>query len=301
MNEDYYKLIKEELISNEVYKKTKDYYKNIHDLQTYYNVGKLLFDAQGGEQRAKYGDRLIKEYSEKLTLELGSGYSTRSLKRMRKFYIYIKKGTALLPQLSWSHYLELLKLKDINIINYYIDLAVNLNLSYRELGKRIKAKDYERLDDKTKIKIVNKEPTILNDLIKNPIQIKNVSKVDYDKVSELVLKNMIVEQIKDFMSELGRGYAFIGDEYKIKIGNNYIDLLLFNYVYNAFVVIELKVVELTKEHFGQIQTYMNYIDKNIKQINQNQTIRIIIVKKDNRVLLKYSSDPRIETREFELI
>ncbi len=114
---NYYNEIKNELINNEITKRVKDYSKNKSDLNTYYNVGKLLVEAQGGEKRAKYGDGLIKEYSKKLTLELGKGYSAMNLKNMRKFYIKIKKGQTLSVQLSWSHYVELLPFDDINKIN----------------------------------------------------------------------------------------------------------------------------------------------------------------------------------------
>ena len=138
---NYYNEIKNELINNEVYKRVKDYSKNRNELSTYYNVGKLLIEAQGGEDRARYGDGLIKEYSERLTKELGKGYSIRSLKNMRKFYLIYQKGQAMPAQLTWSHYCELLSLKDINEINYYIDISIKQNLSYRKLKEKIKKEE----------------------------------------------------------------------------------------------------------------------------------------------------------------
>ena len=141
---NYYNEIKEELINNEITKRIKDYSKNRSDLNTYYNVGKLLIEAQGGEQRAKYGDGLIKEYSIKLTRELGIGYSTRSLKKMRKFYLYIQKGTQLATLLSWSHYIELLSLSNIDAINYYINIVIKQNLSRNDLRNKIKLKEYDK-------------------------------------------------------------------------------------------------------------------------------------------------------------
>ena len=112
-----------------------------------------------------------------------------------------------------------------------------------------------------------------------------------------------LDDIKNFMQELGTGFCFISNEYPIKIGNNYnyIDLLLFNYEYNCFVVVELKVTELKKEHIGQIQVYMNYIDENLRKINQYKTIGIIICKQDNKYVIKYCSDDRIIAREYELV
>lgn len=145
---NYYNEIKNILINNEITKRVKDYSKNKSDLDSYYNVGKLLIEAQGGENRAKYGDNLIKEYSKKLTSELGKGYSERNLKNMRKFYLF-QKRQAVPAQLTWSHYCELLSIKDDNKINYYIDVSIQQNLGYRELRKRIKSSEYERLDDET--------------------------------------------------------------------------------------------------------------------------------------------------------
>ncbi len=134
---NYYNEIKNELINNEVYKRVKDYSKNKNELSTYYNVGKLLIEAQGGEDRAKYGDGLIKEYSERLTKELGKGYSIRSLKNMRKFYLIYQKGQALPAQLTWSHYCELLPLKDINEINYYVKITIEQCQKIYQLQKKV--------------------------------------------------------------------------------------------------------------------------------------------------------------------
>ena len=285
---NYYNEIKQKLIDNEIYKKAKDYSKNKNDLETYYNVGKLLYEAG-----KKYGENIIKNYSKKLTSELGKGYNTTALKRMRKFYSLIQKGATLSHQLTWSHYCELLSMKNISHINYYINLIKINNLSIRKLREKIKSKEYERLPNKTKIKLINKKDTDITDLIKNPIIIKN--NTNYEKITEKILHNLILENIEDFMKELGHGFSYIGSEYKIKIGTNYnyIDLLLFNYILNSFVVVELKVTEIKKEYIGQIETYMNYIDKNVKKDFHNKTIGIIIIKKDNKYIMEYCSDKRI--------
>jgi len=299
---NYYKEIKQELVNNEIYKKVKDYSKNRNDLMTYYNVGKLLIEAQGGEERAKYGDRLIKEYSKRLAIEVGKKYSERNLRNMRKFYIMFKDEIwhAMRSKLTWTHYRELLVLNDINKINYYVNISINQNLSYRELRTKIKINEYERLPDKTKNKLIKKEQTKIEDFIKNPILIKN--SYNYQEITEKILKQLILEDLDSFLTELGEGFTYIKNEYKIKLGEkyNYIDLLLFNIKYNSYVVIELKVTELKKEHIGQIQLYMNYIDKNIKTINQDKTIGIIICKKDNTFVMEYCSDERIFSKMYNL-
>ena len=299
---NYYNEIKTKLIDNEVYKKVKDYSKNKNELNTYYEVGKLLIEAQGGENRAKYGDELIKEFSKRLINEVGKKYNYKTLLKIRKFYLFSEKVATLSRQLTWSHYVELLSLKDVNEINYYINITEEYNLGVRELREKIKNREYQRLDDKTKLKLINKEETTVSDFIKNPIIIKNKYNINEKEISEKVLQNLILEDIPYFLKELGTGFSFIENEYKIKIGNtyNYIDLLLFNYIYDCFVVIELKVTELKKEHIGQIEVYMNYIDKNIKTINQDKTIGIIICKRDNHYYIEYSSDSRIISRNYIL-
>jgi len=293
MNVDYYNEIKECLINNEVYKRVKDYSKNKSDLDTYYKVGKILADA--GKH---YGERIIKEYSRKLTGELGKKYDISSLKRMRQFYWIIGKGATLSHQLTWSHYCELLPLKNFDEINYYIYLK--LNLSIRQLRLKIKSNEFERLPLETKNKLIKQEETNIKDLVPNPILIRNKNNVDV--INEKILHQLIVENITSFMKELGNGYSFIDSEYKIKLGDkyNYIDLLLFNYEYNCFVVIELKITELKKEHIGQIEFYMNYIDSNLKKINQDKTIGIIICKRNNKFVIEYCSDKRIITREYKI-
>ena len=293
---NYYNEIKTELINNEITRRVKDYSKNRSDLNTYYNVGKLLSEA--GKH---YGEGIIKEYSKRLTNELGKGYSISNLKNMRNFYVFFSKSQTMSGQLTWSHYIELLKLVDKEKINYYIKIIEEENLSVRELRQRIKNNEYERLDESTKKKLKEKEELKLSDLVKNPIQIRNTS--GNNEISEKVLQKFILEDISSFLKELGNGFCFIDNEYKIKIGDryNYIDLLLFNYQFNCFVVVELKVTELKKEHIGQIEFYMNYIDKNLKNINQNKTIGIIICKKENKYVIEYCSDDRIIAREYELM
>ena len=295
----YYNEIKNKLIDNEVYKKVKDYSKNRNNLSTYYAVGKLLYEAGN-----KYGEGIIKKYSERLVIEVGRNYNERTLRRIRQFYLVFKDEiwSTMSTKLMWSHYTEILSLSNVNEINYYINITEEYNLSVRQLRERIRNKEYQRLDDKTKLKLINKEAIDIKDNIKNPIIIKNKLDLDKERISEKVLQNLILEDIPSFLDELGDGYSFIRNEYKIKIGDtyNYIDLLLFNIKYNCYVVVELKVTELKKEHIGQIEVYMNYIDKHIKTINQDKTIGIIITKRDNHYYIEYSSDKRILTREYIL-
>ena len=247
-----------------------------------------------------YGEGIIKKYSVRLTNELGKGYTSTNLKYMRQFYYFVEKSHAVRDQLSWTHYRELLSFDDISKINYYVKITEEQNLSYRKLHEKIKSNEYERLDDKTKNKLINHEKESIEYFIKNPILIRNNN--NYQEISEKILQRMILEDMSSFLKELGDGFCFIDNEYKIKIGNtyNYIDLLLFNIKYNCYVVIELKIRELKKDDIGQIEVYMNCINDTLKGMYQDKTIGIIITKKDNKYIMAYCSDKRILNRTYEL-
>ena len=295
---NYYNEIKNKLIDNEVYSKIKDYAKEKHKVITYFEIGRLLTEAGG-----RYGDNIIDEYSQKLVVEVGKKYNRRTLFRMKQFYNMFsdEKVSPLATQLTWSHYTELLSIKDGNKLLYYINVAKNNSLSKRELREKIKNKEYERLPSETKNKLILDDKIEIKDLVPNPILLRNKNNIEV--VTEKALHKLILEDIESFMKELGNSFAFIGSEYKIKIDDryNYIDLLLYNIKYKCYVVVELKVTELKKEHTGQIMTYMNYIDKNIKTIEENDTVGIIICKQDNEYVIKYCSDDRIIAREYELV
>ena len=292
---NYYNDIKQELVNNEINRKVKNYSINSSDLNTYYNVGKLLLEAGN-----RYGESIIRNYSLRLTNDLGTGYSQRNLRNMRQFYKVSEKWQTLSAKLSWSHYCEILWFDKIKF-QYYAKITEMNNLSVRQLREKIKSEEYERLDEKTKNKLITKEKYSVVDFVKNPILIKNTN--NYEIISEKILQKLILEDIESFLEELGSGFTFIKSEYPIKLGDryNYIDLLLFNYEFNCFIVVELKITELKKEHIGQIEVYMNYIDENLKKFNQEKTIGIIICKKDNKYVIKYCSDDRIIARKYNLV
>ena len=294
---NYYNEIKNKLIDNEVYSKVKDYSKERHKVIKYFEIGRLLTEAGG-----KYGDNVIDEYSQKLVVEVGKKYNRRTLFRMKQLYNIFsnEKVSTLWTQLTWSH-LRLLFSLETDSMNYYIKDTINKNLSVRELEFKIKSNEYERLPESTKNKSAEQKESDLVDFIKNPILIKNSNK--YDIFSEKVLQKLILEDIVSFMKELGTGFSFINNEFKIKVGDsyNYIDLLLYNIKFKCYVVIELKVIKLNSNHTGQIQNYMNYIDKNVKGIDDNKTVGIIICKQNNQYVIDYCSDDRIIAREYELV
>ena len=265
-------------------------------MNAYFEVGRLIVEAQGGEARAKYGNKLIKEYSEKLTRELGKGYTERNLRNMRRFYVKFKKWHTVCAELSWSHYRLLLSIADENKINYYIYIVKTQNLSVRELREIINSKEYERIGYKEELE----EPKI-NTFIKNPIIIKTNN--SSEKLSEYALYKSILENMDNFLKELGVGFLYAGSEVKIKIGDSYhyIDFLLFNYKFNCFVVIELKVTEFKVEYIGQVIKYINYVDKNIKEPFNDKTVGVIICKRENKYVIDYCTDERIFTTIYKVI
>lgn len=297
-NINYYNEIKNKLIDNEVYSRVKDYSKERHKVITYFEIGKLLNEAGG-----KYGDNIIDEYSKKLVVEVGKKYNRRTLFRMKQFYNIFndEKVSPVVTQLTWTHYLILMPIKDNDAIYYYIKQVSKRNLSKRQLEEIIKSKEYERLSIETREKLIANDMVEIKDLVPNPILIRNNNNVEI--ATEKALQKLILEDIELFMKELGSTFSFIGSEYKIKIGdrNNYIDLLLFNIKYNCYVVVELKVTEFKVEYIAQVQKYMNYIDKNVKETTNDNTIGILICKKENKFVIEYCSDERIAVREYELV
>ena len=298
MKDSYYDEIKNNLIEDEIYSKVKDYSKEKHKVITYFEIGRLLNEAGG-----KYGDNIIDEYSKKLIMEVGKKYNRRTLFRMKQFYNVFRdeKVSQFATQLSWSHYVELLPLKNVDKIKYYINICKEQHIGRDTLREKIRNNEYERLPIETKNKLAVEDKIDVKDLVLNPILIKNRNNIEI--LTEKAFHQLILEDIESFMKELGNSYSFIGSEYKIKIGdrNHYIDLLLFNIKYHCYVVVELKITEFRVEYISQVQKYMNYIDKKVKEINHDDTIGILICKRENKFVIEYCSDDRIVVREYELV
>ena len=302
---NYFKNIEELIIENEANKKVNALRDNSTTLFTYWNIGKLIVEAQGGEKRAKYGDNLINEWGKKLSEKYGKGYDARTLERSRLLYLNFQIPDTLSPKLSWSHYILVLPMKNENERNYYINLVILNNLSVRELKKEIKNNAFDRLSyaDKEHIEIIsntNNTQLSIKDMIKDPIILK--ADKTLDKIDELTIHKYIISLLEDKFLELGTGFALIGHEYKIHIDNKTykIDLLFFNYLINAFVVIEVKTRELQHHDILQLEFYVKFVDKNIKRNNHNKTIGVLIVKKKNKYVIEYttSDDILVTTYDF---
>ena len=278
--------------------KVKDYLKEKNTVITYFEIGRLLNEAGG-----KYGDNFIDKYSKKLVIKVGKKYNRRTLFRMKQFYNVFsnEKVSPLVTQLTWTNCLVLLSIKDVNELYYYANEVKNRLLSKRQLEEIIKNKNTKDCQSQLKNKLIFEEKLEVKDLVPNPILIKN--KRNIETATKRTLHDLILVDIEFFMKELGNNFSFIGSEYKIKIGDTYhkIDLLLFNINYNAYVVVELKVTQFRVEYISQVQKYMNYIDENIKEMSNNNTIGILICKKEDKFVIEYCSADGIAVREYELV
>ena len=295
MEEDYLYNIKTEIINGNAKVAAKNYQINNVKLTMNYNIGKEL--AEAGKH---YGEGIVKKYAKELTEEFGKGYKTSELYKMQQFYELVQKVGALHRILTWNHYLRLLPLKNLNEINYYISITIRDNLSYRKLTERIKSDEYGRLSTEAKQKLLNEESLTLVQSVPNPIVL--IPNNNYEVYTEKILQEIIFENVEDFMHQLGEGYTFVGREYKLNIGDkkNYIDYLLYNYKMNCFCVIEIKAREYRKTDYGQIKTYMNYVDEHLKTITKNNTIGIIITKSVNKFEAHYVKDNQVTIVEFKI-
>ena len=306
MNEQkYYKQIKELIETYEVNSKVRSIQDNHEKLLTNWKIGKILVEAQGGLNRAKYGDGLINKWSKKLTELYGQTYHREFLRRCRKFYVLFPKSSTP-SSISWSHIVELLSFDNKNERNYYINQVVLNHLSVRELRELIKSKAYNRLSfkDKENITLIennNKNNLTIEDMIKDPILIKVDSNVN--KLDEKALHKYIISMLENRFLELGTGFALIGHEYKIMINNHTykIDLLFFNYLLNAFIVVELKTKEYHPKDKGQLEFYVNYVDKNVKLDKHNPTIGLLIVKKKDKYVIEYVTNEEIYVTTYKLV
>ena len=271
-------------------------------VECYWNVGRLIVEAQGGKDKAKYGNELLKKWAENLTKEYGKGYDYSNLRRFRQFFLEFQNCGALRHNLSWTIIRTILPIKDENKRNYYINLCVENNLSQRELLKEIKNNSYERLEhkpDKIDVIVSTKVPKIINNF-KNPIllELKNKQiKLESD------LEKLIYSQLSYVFLQLGNGFAWIGNQYKVSDGNKnyFIDMLLYNIKYNCYVVVEIKCRKLKKEDKGQVEFYMKLVDEYVKEPSNNPTIGIIITKEQDKFVANFVRSEKLIPLTYELL
>ena len=299
---NYFKEIERLIENTEVNKRVRQYKDNSETLHNYWNIGKLLIEAQGGDKRAKYGNGLIKEWSLIFVSKYGKDYEATKLRKMRQYFLEFEKCVTV-SRISWSHIVEVLPVKNESARNYYLNLVILNNLSIRELRNQIKSKAYDRLSyaDKENIKLIEESNhnLTIEDMIKDPILIKATN----TDVDEKALHKYIIEMVSDRFLELGTGFSLVGHEYKLYINNKTykIDLLFFNIKLNSYIVVEIKTNKLQHKDISQLQFYVNYIDRNIKEQYNNKTIGILLVKKNDKLVIEYTTSNDIYVTTYELI
>lgn len=292
----------------------KDIYEEIHDLlykarenivsninstmtKTYFLIGKrIVEEEQNGNKRAEYGKNLIKTLSKKLTKEFGKGFSETNLEQMRKFFkVYgIPQTLSEEFQLSWSHYLILMRIENINARNFYEIEAIQNNWSLRELKRQVNSALYERLvlsKDKEKVKELAVKGQIIEkpqDIIKDPYILEFLGLDEKSDYSENKLETEIIDKLEMFLLELGKGFTFVGRQVRFTFDERHfrVDLVFYNRLLKCFVLIDLKIGEVTHQDLGQMQMYVNYYDRCVKLPDENDTIGIIICKDKNDTLVK---------------
>lgn len=266
-------------------------------VEAYWQIGnKIVDEEQKGKKRADYGVYLLKELSKRLTKEFGSGFDERNLRFMRQFYCIFSIRNALRTELTWTHYRLLLKVENKNARNYYINECINGNWSTRQLERQINSFYYERIlssnDNKPVIKAAQKQNVIIQpeDIIKDPYILEFLNLKERKSYLEKDLEKALIDNLKEFILELGTGFAFIERQKRISAEHEhfYIDLVFYNYILKCFVLVDLKVGKLTHQDIGQMDFYVRYFEKEIKDKSDNPTIGMILCSEKNETIVKYS-------------
>ena len=276
-------------------------YKSVNFImvEAYWNIGKKIVEVeQNGETKAKYGSKLISELLKQLTIDFGKGFNTTNLKMMRHFYLIFSNRHTLCDQLSWSHYRLIMRIENEKARDYYIQETIASNWSVRALERQINSLYYERL-----ISSQEKQPVIqeakentknlqitAKDIIKDPYVLEFLDLKDNKSFRENELESALLEKIQEFLLELGRGFAFVSRQKRIKTQTSdfYIDLVFYNYLLKCFVLVDLKIGKLTHQDIGQIDMYVNMYDDLEKNESDNPTIGIILCTDKDETIVKYS-------------
>ena len=293
-NNNIYQEIKELLYSakNRVYQTI-----NTTMTQTYFQIGKrIVEEEQGGETRAEYGSALLKNLSSELIKEFGKGYSEQNLKNMRQFYLIYQKRQTVSSEfkLSWSHYIFLTRIENIDERNFYEIESIENSWSLRELKRQFDTGLFERLklsSDKQKIKELSLNGQVIQtaqDLIKDPYILEFVGLPELSSYSESELEQKLIDKLEHFLLELGKGFTFVARQKRITIDEKHfkVDLVFYNRLLKSFVVIDLKIGELKHQDIGQMMMYVNYFDRFEKTDDENSTIGIILCKDKSKALVE---------------
>lgn len=269
-------------------------------LVTYWNVGRIIVDdEQKNEFRAEYGKQVLKELSKRLTNDFGKGFSVSNLQYMKRFYLKYQKQQTVSVKLSWSHYCELLAISDDDKRSFYEQECINAQWSFRELKRQIDSSLFERLllsdgqANKEKVMQLASKGIEMNqpsDIIKDPYVLEFVGFPENKPLMESDLERMLVRGIEDFLLELGRGFMFVGTQQRVTLNNThyYVDMVFYNKILKAYVLIELKRTKFTPEAAGQLNMYLNYYATEVNDEGDNPPIGIILCTDKDSLTAEYA-------------
>jgi predicted nuclease of restriction endonuclease-like (RecB) superfamily len=302
----------EKQLNNNVYNRLEQLIKNARQkvvqsvnltmVSTYFEIGRIIVEfEQGGEKRAKYGKNQLKDISKRLTSNFGKGFSVDNLENMRKFYLAYSKSEKVSRkletpsfQLSFSHYLKLMRIEDIKERSFYEIEAIQNAWSLKELKRQTDSALYQRLSlsrDKEKVKELSEKGQIISkpaDALKDPYILEFVGLPEATKYSENDLEEKLIDKLEHFLLELGKGFTFVARQKRISLDEKHfrIDLVFYNRILRCFVLIDLKIGELKHQDLGQIQMYVNYYDRFVKLEEENKTIGIILCQDKSDTLVE---------------
>jgi len=294
MEQKFYDEIKNILITarNKVYQTA-----NFAMVEAYWNIGKSIIEEQGGNEKAEYGTGLLKELSKQMTQDFGKGFTVANLKNMRQFYLTFPNGYALRSELSWTHYRLLMRIENENARNFYIEETIKSNWSTRQLERQITTLFYERiLSSKNKEKVSQEiyklEPkkNRPEDIIKDPYVLEFLGLPENIDFLEKNLEQSLINHLQKFLLELGRGFSFVARQKRITFDGRhfYIDLVFYNYILKCFVLIDLKLGDLTHQDLGQMQMYVHYFQEEMMNEGDNPPIGIVLCADKSDSIVKYT-------------
>ena len=270
---------------------------NFAMVSAYWNVGRLIVeDEQHGKRRAEYGKAVLSELSDKLTAEFGKGFEERELRRMRQFYCVFPKWGTLRPELTWSHYRLLIKVKDDNARLWYMNEAADQAWSSRQLDRQISVLYYERLlcsQDKTAVQAEAQQKLALvspKTFIHDPYVLDFLQLKDYPALHESTIEQALIDNLQNFLLELGKGFCFVARQKRMQYEdeNFYVDLVFYHSILKCHVLIDLKLGKLTHQDVGQMDSYIRMFDDLYKHTDDNPTLGLILCSEKNEAVVKYS-------------
>lgn len=266
-------------------------------VEAYWNIGRVIVEKQGGNDKAEYGTALLKNLSKEMTKEFGKGFTIANLKNMRQFYLTFPKSYALRSELSWTHYRLLMRVENDNARNFYMEECIKSNWSTRQLERQITTLFYERiLSSKNKEKVAQEiyklepQPKQAEDIIKDPYVLEFLGLPENIDFLEKNLEQALIDHLQKFLLELGRGFSFVARQKRITFDGRhfYIDLVFYNYILKCFVLIDLKIGDLTHQDLGQMQMYVHYYEDKMMTEGDNPPIGIVLCADKSDSIVKYT-------------